>query len=326
MEVKDNHSCLVSVVIPMYNAADFIGKTIESVLNQSHSNLEIIVVDNCSTDNSIEIVNGFKDKRILLHKNEKNLGFSGNVNKGISLAKGEYIKFLCADDTLKPNCIEELLQIAKNGNDVVYCNCDYIDKDGNIIIDKPGEKNDFSIPRGSKELIDLFTGKKNLFCCISFLLLKNGFKSRFEDIDNSSYNSDFVFMFDLIDEFGHIYYTSKKLANLRHHSAQGTYKSHGNEIFRLPLLFRKKIIEHNRLSLSKRQVFAYRFIIFKNGVNAFARYQHKIPNSVFKYTIKEFGFHYYLLLFGLYFPFVYLPKKLLLMFLSFFKRKKYNKR
>ena len=225
---------LVSVVIPMYNASDFIKKTLESVLDQSYKYLEIIVVDNCSNDNSIDIVKEFDDDRIKLHINEKNLGFSGNVNKGISLSKGEYIKFLCADDELKPNCIEEFINIANQGNDVIYCNCEYIDKDERIIVDKAGEKKDFVILNDNKSLNNLFVGKPNIYCCISFLMVKNVFTSRFEDIDNSSYNSDLVFMFDLINEFGRLYYTNLKLINLRRHETHGTYKSNGNEIFRLP--------------------------------------------------------------------------------------------
>ncbi len=313
-------NCLVSVVIPMYNASAYINKTIESVINQTYKNIEIIVVDNCSTDNSVEIVRSLNSDKIKLYENEKNLGFTGNVNRGIEYAQGDYIKFLCADDELKENCIEELIKLFNDETSAIYCNCDYIDSNENIIVDKAASKKSFIVKNQRNDLKKLIVKKDSILCCISFLMVKNGFKARFEDIDNSSYNSDLVFMFDLIKEFGSISYVNKKMICLRRHSDQGTYKSKGNEIFRLPLLFNKKILENCNLKLSKYEMFKYRFNVFKNGANAFYKYQHKMPKDVKKYTYKEFGRRYYLLLFCIYLPFVYIPKKLILKIASIFKR------
>ncbi|MBQ9254550.1 MAG: glycosyltransferase family 2 protein [Bacteroidales bacterium] len=88
---------LFSVIIPLYNKAEYIRQTVETVLRQSFSDFEVIIVNDGSTDNSVEVVNSIKDNRINLYSKE-NEGVSIARNYGISLSKGEYITFLDADD------------------------------------------------------------------------------------------------------------------------------------------------------------------------------------------------------------------------------------
>ena len=98
---------LVSVCIPSYNNEKYITETIQSVLNQTYSNFEIIIVDDCSLDKTVEVIKLFSDERIVLYQNTVNMGMHGNWNKVLSLANGEYIKLLCGDDLIYPNCIAE---------------------------------------------------------------------------------------------------------------------------------------------------------------------------------------------------------------------------
>lgn len=97
---------LVSVCIPAYNSAEYIKETIQAVLNQTYRNLELIVIDDCSADNTAELVEQIKDPRVRLVRNEQNLGMTGNWNKCLQEASGDYMKLLCADDILKPESIE----------------------------------------------------------------------------------------------------------------------------------------------------------------------------------------------------------------------------
>lgn len=110
MSIKDfqsnNASTKISVVIPLYNKSNCIRDTIDSVLNQSFSNFELIIVNDGSTDNSAEIVSGINDRRLRLF-NKNNQGVSSARNYGIGKATGEYIFFLDADDIIKPDCLEE---------------------------------------------------------------------------------------------------------------------------------------------------------------------------------------------------------------------------
>ena len=124
---------LVSVIIPLYNAEKYIGECLDSLLNQTFQNFEVIVVDDCSTDDSVKIVKEYALKfngRLTLTKLEENSGGCALPrNKGLIFSRGEYIQFLDADDTLTPTALEELYTLAKDFNaDVVYCENYYMSK------------------------------------------------------------------------------------------------------------------------------------------------------------------------------------------------------
>lgn len=91
---------LVSIIMPLYNSEEFISETINSVLNQTYNNWELIIIDDCSIDSSAKIIKDFikNDSRIKYLKNEKNSGPAFSRNKGIDIAKGKYISFLDSDD------------------------------------------------------------------------------------------------------------------------------------------------------------------------------------------------------------------------------------
>ncbi|RZK09945.1 MAG: glycosyltransferase family 2 protein [Flavobacterium sp.] len=100
----------VSVLIPTYNYGAFIGQAIKSVLAQTFSDYELIIVDNASTDDTERIVKQFsQDKRITYHKNNTNIGLVANWNKCLDLANGKYVKFLCADDHFHPMILEQFV-------------------------------------------------------------------------------------------------------------------------------------------------------------------------------------------------------------------------
>lgn len=103
----------ISVCIPVYNYEKYLGEAVESVLQQTFTDFELIVVDNHSTDKTPQIAEKYakQDKRIILHRNETNLGMISNWNLSILLARGEYMKMLCADDKLMPRCLEVFADI-----------------------------------------------------------------------------------------------------------------------------------------------------------------------------------------------------------------------
>ena len=109
----------VSVLIPTYNSAPFLDDAIESVLNQTFTDFELLIVDNCSTDNSKEVISKYlSDNRVKYYVNEKNLGSNGNFNKCFSLAKGDYIKCLCSDDKLHPELLEKFVSVMEKHSNV----------------------------------------------------------------------------------------------------------------------------------------------------------------------------------------------------------------
>lgn len=101
---------LVSIIMPSWNTGNFIAESIQSVINQTYKNWELIIVDDCSTDNTDEVVKSFKDKRIRYLKNEKNSGAAITRNRAISEAKGEWIAFLDSDDLWLDEKLEKQLK------------------------------------------------------------------------------------------------------------------------------------------------------------------------------------------------------------------------
>lgn len=107
MSAYQNKKPLVSVCIPTYNAEKTVVNTVRSILNQTYQNLEIIIVDNASTDNTLALLQKFEDPRIKIYKNEENIGAEKNWNRCIGLARGEYIAIFHADDLYNPDMVEK---------------------------------------------------------------------------------------------------------------------------------------------------------------------------------------------------------------------------
>lgn len=127
----------VSIGVPVYNGAKYIGETIESILSQSYDNFELIISDNASTDGSSRICSSYaeKDKRIRYFQNKVNLGAAYNYNSVFKLSKGKYFKWAAHDDLISNNYIEKCIEIMENDPSIVICHpkTTIIDEDGNNI-------------------------------------------------------------------------------------------------------------------------------------------------------------------------------------------------
>ena len=110
------NNSLISIIIPTYNGSKNIKRALTSVLNQTYPNIEIIVVDDASTDNTIEVVNSIKDKRIKLLRHTTNRNGSAARNTGIRASKGEYIAFLDDDDEWLPEKLSRQLEYLESKN------------------------------------------------------------------------------------------------------------------------------------------------------------------------------------------------------------------
>lgn len=123
---------LVSVIMPSYNTADYISESIKSVQAQTYTNWELIIVDDCSTDNTDEVVGAFLgDQRIRYLKNKKNSGAAVSRNRALREAKGRWIAFLDSDDLWVPEKLEKQIGfMKKNGYSFSYTNYEEIDMAG----------------------------------------------------------------------------------------------------------------------------------------------------------------------------------------------------
>lgn len=129
---------LISIIVPIYNVEVYLKKCIDSLINQTYSNIEIILVDDGSTDSSPIICDKYsiKDYRIkAIHK--KNGGLSDARNKGIEIAAGKYIMFVDSDDFIMPTMVEKMhYEIQKNSSKLIMCNFEYVNQEGKPILCK----------------------------------------------------------------------------------------------------------------------------------------------------------------------------------------------
>jgi glycosyltransferase involved in cell wall biosynthesis len=121
MKIANYQNPNVSVCIPVWNGEAYIALAIESVLQQSYSDFEIIISDNASTDATVKIVEGYMQlhPQIRLQRNGENIGLVGNFNGCLKLAQGNYIKFLCVDDLLAKNCLEKMVRVLDEDKSIV---------------------------------------------------------------------------------------------------------------------------------------------------------------------------------------------------------------
>lgn len=124
----------VSVIMPSYNKSKYIAQSIESVLNQTYEDFELIIIDDASTDNSIDIIRSYDDPRIRLLQNACNCGMVFSRNRGLEESEGTYIALLDADDISIKNRLEKEVFFLDNNKDidVVFGSCQEIDENNNI--------------------------------------------------------------------------------------------------------------------------------------------------------------------------------------------------
>lgn len=204
---------LVTVICSCYNHANFVTESIQSVLNQSHKNIQLIVVDDCSTDDSVTVIEKFiaAFPQIIFIKNENNLGITKSFNDAAQLAEGDFIVDLAADDVLLPHCISIQLETFRNSQfgqlAIVYGNAELISENG-IHLSYYFEVDSHLKTIKKRPTGDLYSeiiGPKTTICSVSSMTKKsvfddfNGYdeKISYEDLDfwirvSRLYNIDFI--------------------------------------------------------------------------------------------------------------------------------------
>ena len=132
--MNKHKSPFITVSIPVFNGQDYISECINSVINQSYINFELLIIDNCSTDDTKSIILNYDDHRIRYIRNDTNIGAFNNFNKCIKMATGEYFVLLPHDDLLLPGALKQFVLALKNEKiGFVYSAMQVIDENGNIL-------------------------------------------------------------------------------------------------------------------------------------------------------------------------------------------------
>ena len=128
---------LISIVLPVYNGAKYLRESIESVIAQTYPNWELLIVDDCSKDETPEIAQEYakRDSRIRYYRNENNLRLPRNLNKGFSLTQGNYLTWTSDDNRYRPTALERMYQALQEDKkaQLVYASYDVIDENDNLI-------------------------------------------------------------------------------------------------------------------------------------------------------------------------------------------------
>jgi len=163
---------LVSVIMPAYNAEKYIGSAIESILNQTYVNWELIIVEDCSTDHTLNVIKSYWDSRIMLLQNESNRGISYATNRGLDHASGKYIALLDDDDIAAARRLEIQVDFLEKHEemDILGGRSDDIDKEGKLI--RWG-----GVPRYNTKYIKAVL----LFKCVDFLNGTTMMRKKFVD-------------------------------------------------------------------------------------------------------------------------------------------------
>ena len=254
------NSPLISVIMSVYNCEKYVSVAIESILNQSYSNFEFVIINDGSTDSSMEIIKKYqhKDSRIVLI-DQKNIGLTKSLNKGIKIAKGDYIARMDSDDISKPLRFNNFL--------------DYIKLHKNVMI--------YTTPA---IIIDSFG---NYIRKIPSYFRRNGFSERMLDYTNSLIHGTLIINSELLKK--HHYDESYRVAqdfNLYHRLIFNGYKINydKNNVSYLLRIHNNQVT--NRSSLSQKELY------FKT-LNEFNKKIYKF-NIINRILFKFFDLHFYI--------------------------------
>ncbi|WP_426350476.1 glycosyltransferase [Alloiococcus sp. CFN-8] len=270
---------LVSICIPTYNSANFLERTLDSVLKQSYKNLEIVIVDDCSQDNTVEIVKKYTDPRVRLYINDKNKGLTGNWNRSVEEASGEYIKLLCADDIIYEHCVEKEVEAFKDNPIVsmVVSNTHIVNSQDKITLKqkKLSREGVYSGKTLAKKSIRF----KNYYGAPCSTLFKKELFQRIGGFDNAlKLIPDFDLWLRLSYE-GDIYFIDEYLSAFRVHSVSNTNKlmNGGKDTYAEEhILMVKKHMDYNKIPLSSldlwihklsRKIRSFMLAVFVNKLN-----------------------------------------------------------
>ena len=212
---------LVSVIIPVYNSAQFLKESLESVINQTYPNTEIICINDGSTDNSLEILQSFSDKIHIISQNNK--GLDSALNVGIKEMQGKWFKWFSPDDILLPDSIEVLVKTSKilPENTIVYSNWEIINEKGKTIHNfLESDYNDLSSFDYNIRLLDGQQINVNTALIPSYILAKEKIQILKDPV---AIDYDFFLRCALFNNFN-FYLIQKPLIKYRIHSEQLSHK------------------------------------------------------------------------------------------------------
>ena len=206
----------ITVALPVYNGEQYIAIAIKSVLAQTFSDFELLILDNCSTDNTLDIIRTFSDPRIRLIVNPKNLGMIENWNLAVSLATGKYIKILSHDDLLAPSCLAEQINgfLKYQNIGIVTCKKRIINESGVVMMPGFGLFGFTRIINGRRAIKKSMRAGRNIIGEPSVVLLDAKLLRASGDFEQPQFTPDIKMWFKML-KGSNLLFLNKSLASYR---------------------------------------------------------------------------------------------------------------
>ncbi len=223
--MSEQNTISVSIIMPSYNCELYLREAIDSVLAQTYKDFQLIIIDDCSTDNSLSIAKRYaaEDTRILLAKNPQNMGVSETRNRAIGLATGEWIAFIDSDDVWLPDKLEKQLDCARSRDNIFTFT-------GTQYIDATGKSSSYSlIPPEEINFNELL--KQNVISCSSVLVKKSALEGL--KMEGDEMHEDFALWLQVLKKTGRAYSVREPLLKHRLHS--GSKSSNKRKAVRMNL-------------------------------------------------------------------------------------------
>ena len=253
---------MVSIIIPVYNCEKYIKRCLDSILNQTYKDIEIILIDDGSSDNSLSIANNFaeKDNRVKVFHHENN-GVSYTRNRGIKLAQGEYIQFVDCDDYIDANMTETLVnRIEEFDTDLVICGCVEVTDYGteNISCNFEGVCNIMDLEKNIPEIFSnaLVNGPVNK------LFKKEHITDMFPE--DTSLGEDLIFNINYLKNINTVYFTKENFYMYEIHdgSLNRKYRENSIDIAERLYLIKMDFIKYAKLGTQAIKDASTTFILF----------------------------------------------------------------
>lgn len=280
---------LISVIMSVYNGEKYLREAVDSILKQTYKNFEFLIINDGSSDKSVEIINSYNDKRIILVNNNKNLGLPASLNKLIELSKGKYIARMDCDDICMPKRLEKQITFMENNPDVGLCftngkvfgvpelklTASYM-RHFEILL-----KDSININNMTSEQIKALFLFINPFCHPTAMFRKEIIdKHSLKYSENILKSQDLELWIRCSDKFP-IHYMNEKLIYYRRHFAQAGRAS-SKEQLNFAVEIRKNWLENNGFSFKDKEyvLMVNPFSLFdkNNGCNFFNDYNDMLKN------------------------------------------------
>lgn len=299
----------LTIILPSFNHGAFLQERLNSIVNQSYTDWEIIIIDDCSTDDSVvillEFVKEHKPKVRHFIMNESNSG-SGYLSwqKGIELAKTEYIWIAETDDYSEPTFLEEMILILDKNKAIpfVFCTSNYVE-DNIVIYDSTNRTKDLNVGKDNfkeikgKQLLDKMPFDTYITNG-SAVVFRNSYKALPNELFNNKQASD-LFLWSYLVQNKSFVFLNKNLNYFRRHSESTTtkmnlssikiifkekikYLNYFNETYKHQLLIDNYIRDY--VWINKKELFSYKFLKDLNNVNGVT---FKYFSSIFKFTFSK---------------------------------------